>query len=195
MVVAGGTPVGLELDFRSTAISKRESGFATERLLGKDMIISPSECTSARVRGLYEYWEKARGDRAMPRRADIDPIEIWTLLPYVHMSEWHPESRNVYFRIAGTEIVATAGREYRGRWLDEMLSTPDDRDQIMSLYVRVVATRVPIFGRTGNSSSRLGVDFFEWILCPLSEDGKNVTHFLGLEDYVSHRRYLGSAAQ
>lgn len=187
--------MGLDFDIRSTAISKRESGFATDSLLGKDMIISPSECTSARVRGIYEYWQRARGDRPMPRRADIDPIEIWSLLPYVHMSEWHSEPRNVYFRIAGTEIVATAGKEYRGRWLHEMLGNPEDREQIMSLYVRVVATRVPIFGRTGDSSSRLGVDFFEWILCPLSEDGQNVTHFLGLEDYVSHRRYLGSAAQ
>jgi hypothetical protein len=187
--------VGLELDFRSDSISKRESGFSAERLLGKDLIISPNESTSARVRGLYDYWQQARGDRAMPRRADIDPIDIWSLLPYVHMSEWHSEPRDVYFRIAGTEIVATAGKEYRGRWLNEMLSDPDDREQIMSLYVRVVATRVPIFGRTGGSSSRLGVDFFEWILCPLSEDGKTVTHFLGLEDYVSHRRYLGGVAQ
>jgi hypothetical protein len=41
---------------------------------------------------------------------------------------------------------------------------------------------------------RLGVDSFEWILCPLSEDDRTVTHFLGLEDYVSIRRYLGAAS-
>ena len=167
---------------------------SAERLRGKDMIISPNECTSARVRGLYEYWQKARGDLPMPRRVDIDPIEIWSLLPYVHMSEWHEDPRDVYYRIAGTEIVATLGREYRGRSLTEVLSDPNDLEESLSLYVRVVSTRVPIFGRTEDSSVRLGVDCFEWILCPLSEDGTSVTHFLGLEDYVSHRRYLGSAA-
>jgi hypothetical protein len=75
-----------------------------------------------------------------------------------------------------------------------VLRDPNDLEESMSLYVRVVATRVPIFGRTEDSSQRLGVDFFEWVLCPLSENGKTVTHFLGLEDYISHRRYLGSAA-
>jgi len=187
--------VGLELDFRSTSISRRESGLSAERLRGRDLIISPTECTSARVRGLYDYWQRARGDRLMPRRADIDPIEIWSLLPYVHMSEWREDPRDVHYRIAGTEIVATAGHEYRGRSLSQVLGDPNDLEESLSLYVRVVATRVPIFGRTEDSSVRLGVDFFEWILCPLSEDGKTVTHFLGLEDYVSHRRYLGSAAQ
>jgi hypothetical protein len=187
--------VGLELGFGSTSISKRESGLSAERLRGRDLIISPSECTSARVRGLYAYWQKARGDRPMPRRADIDPIEIWSLLPYVHLSEWHEEPQDVLYRIAGTEIVATVGWEFRGRSLAEVLTDPDDFEEALSLYIRVRATRVPIFGRTEEGSQRLGVDFFEWVLCPLSEDGKTVTHFLGLEDYVSQRRYLGSAAQ
>jgi len=42
---------------------------------------------------------------------------------------------------------------------------------------------------------RLGVEFFEWVLCPLSDDGQTVTHFFGLEDYVSTRRYLGGYVQ
>jgi hypothetical protein len=167
---------------------------SADRLRGRDLIISPSECTSSRVRGLYEYWQKARGGRLMPRRADIDPIEIWSLLPYVHLSEWRDDPKDVRYRIAGTEIVATAGHEYRGRALSDVLSDPGDLEESLSLYIRVVATRVPIFGRTEDSSVRLGVDFFEWVLCPLSEDGRTVSHFLGLEDYISHRRYLGSAA-
>jgi len=34
-----------------------------DRSFGNDIIISPSECTSPRVRDLYEYWGKLRGDR------------------------------------------------------------------------------------------------------------------------------------
>lgn len=29
-----------------------------------------------RLRQLYEYWDKQRGDRAMPSRADLDPIDM-----------------------------------------------------------------------------------------------------------------------
>jgi len=187
--------VSPEQSLRSTAISRRGSDYAAERLIGNDVIISPSECTSARVRDLYDYWTRLRGDRLMPRRQDIDPVEIWSLLPYIHLSEWQARpdgSMGVLFRIAGTEIVATAGHEYRARWLNDILGENSDLEQIMSLYYRVVASRVPIFGRTDSTTVRLGVEFFEWVLCPLSDDGKTVTHFIGLEDYISTRNYLGA---
>jgi hypothetical protein len=190
-----GCALSPEQGLRSNSISRRLPDLGAERSFGNDIIISPSECTSPRVRDLYEYWGKIRGDRLMPRRQDIDPVDIWPLLPYLHLSEWHHNPDGVFFRIAGTELVATAGQEFRGRWLREITPNPPDLEQVMNLYYRVIATRVPIFGRTDSSTLRLGVEFFEWVLCPLSDDGKTVTHFFGLEDYVSTRRYLGGYAQ
>ena len=64
----------------------------------------------------------------------------------------------------------------------------------MTLYRQVIARRAPVIGRTLGSMQRLGVDSFEWILCPLSEDDDRITHFIGLEDYVSNKRYLGSGS-
>lgn len=187
--------VSLEQGRGSIPISKQLPNLDAERTFGNDVIISPADCTSVRVRSLYEYWDRIRGDRPMPRRQDIDPVEIWSLLPYVHLSEWHTDPDGVFFRIAGTELVATAGQEFRGRWLREITPKEPDLAQVMSLYYRVIATRVPIFGRTDSSTLRLGVEFFEWVLCPLSDDGRTVTHFFGLEDYVSTRRYLGGFSQ
>jgi hypothetical protein len=186
--------VSLDQDFRSSSISKRRAGVPADHVVGHDVIISPDDCSSKRVLALHDYWQRVRGDRPMPRREDIDPLEIWSLLPYVHVTEWHTNPDRVFIRITGTEIVATAGVEMGGRWLSEMHPNEEDLEQIMALYHRVVATRVPIFGRTDGTTLRLGVEFFEWVLCPLSEDGRNVTHFVGLEDYVSVRRYLGGAA-
>jgi hypothetical protein len=37
------------------------------------------------LRILYEYWDGVRGDRLMPRRADIEPAKIPKLLPYIIM--------------------------------------------------------------------------------------------------------------
>jgi hypothetical protein len=79
----------------------------------------------------------------MPRRQDIDPVDIWSLLPYLHLSEWHTKPDGVFFRIAGTELVATAGQEFRGRWLHEITPNEPDLEQVMNLYYRVIATRVP----------------------------------------------------
>jgi hypothetical protein len=39
---------------------------------------------------------------------------------------------------------------------------------------------------------RLGADVFEWAICPLADDGEAVTHFIGLEDDVAGRPYLGA---
>ena len=165
---------------------------STEHLIGRDEIISPEACSSRRVMSLYTYWQRMRGDRVMPKRSDIDPVDLWALLPYIHLSEWHSDPEGVLFRVVGTEIVASAGHEYRGRWLHDILPDPADLEQIMTIYHRAIATRVPIFGRTDRATVRLGVEIFEWVLCPLSEDGKTITHFIGLEDYISQRRYLGA---
>lgn len=160
----------------------------------RDVILTRAECTSQKVIRLHDYWQALRGDRAMPARNEIDAVEIWSLLPNIHVSEWHADPDRVRYRVAGTEIVASVGREISGQWLTEFHTNPKDVAETMTLYRQVIARRAPIIGRTLGSMQRLGVDSFEWILCPLSEDDRTVTHFLGLEDYVSIRRYLGAAS-
>jgi hypothetical protein len=192
---ADGSPRLIERLLGSKEISNRQSAFGNGRMIGNDAIIALTECASSRALRLYEYWGEVCGARKMPRRQDIDAIQIWSLLPYIHLSEWHGDPDRVYYRIAGTELVATAGHELRGRWLNDIQKDPADYAQILSLYQRVIAARAPIFGRTDSSSLRIGVEFFEWVLCPLSDDGETVSHFIGLEDYVSTRRYLGGISQ
>jgi hypothetical protein len=160
----------------------------------RDIHLSRAECTSEKVTRLHDYWQELRGARLMPARRDIDAVEIWSLLPYIHVSEWHENPDRVRYRVAGTEVVASIGREISGHWLTDFHTDPKDIAETMTLYRQVVARRAPIIGRTLGSMQRLGVESFEWILCPLSEDGGAATHFIGLEDYVSNRRYLGSGS-
>lgn len=158
-----------------------------------DIDLTYEECTSSRVRQLHDYWQSLRRGRSIPARDDIDPVAIWSLLPNVHLSEWHHDPDRVRCRLAGTEIVAALGFEIRGRWLHEFHKDPKDLAETIALFRRVEARRAPVIGRTFDASGRLGVDTFEWILCPLGDDDGPVTHFVGLEDYVSAKRYLGGA--
>jgi hypothetical protein len=157
-----------------------------------DITLSRAECTSEKVKRLHDYWQDLRGARSMPARRDVDALQIWPLLAYIHVSEWHENPDRVRYRVAGTEVVASIGREISGHWLTEFHTDPKDVAETMMLYHQVIARRGPIIGRTLGSMQRLGVDSFEWILCPFSEDDGAITHFMGLEDYVSHKRYLGS---
>jgi hypothetical protein len=160
----------------------------------RDIILTRDECTSEKVQRLHDYWQVVRGARDMPARRDIDATQIWSLLPNIHVSEWHENPERVRYRVAGTEIVASIGREISGRWLTDFHTDPNDVAETMTLYRQVAAQRAPIIGRTLGSMQRLGVDSFEWILCPLSEDERSITHFIGLEDYVSNKRYLGAGS-
>jgi hypothetical protein len=158
----------------------------------RDIYITAEECTSEKVLRMYRYWQELRGGRAMPARRDIDPVAFWSVLPNIHLSEWHDNPERVRCRLAGTEIVATLGFEIGGRWIDEYHTDPKDLEETIALFRKVKERRAPVIGRTLGAQSRLGVDSFEWILCPLGDDGGSVTHFIGLEDYVSNRRYLGA---
>jgi hypothetical protein len=160
----------------------------------RDILLTREICTSAKVQRLHDYWQNVRGARSMPARRDIDATEIWSLLPNIHVSEWHKNPDRVRYRVAGTELVASIGREISGRWLTDFHTDPKDVAETMTLYRQVIARRAPVIGRTLGSMQRLGVDSFEWILCPLSEDDHAITHFIGLEDYVSNKRYLGSGS-
>jgi len=160
----------------------------------RDIILTRPECTSERVQRLYDYWDGLRAGRAMPARREIDPVQIWSLLPNIHLSEWHENPDRVRYRVAGTELVASIGREISGHWLTDFHTDPKDVAETMTLYRQVATRRAPIIGRTLGSMQRLGVDSFEWVICPLADDDRAVTHFVGLEDYVSNKRYLGAGS-
>jgi hypothetical protein len=159
---------------------------------GRYNFIVPDECRSEKVGRLLEYWNEIRGARPMPRRQDIDPTMIWTLLKNISLSEWHLEPDRLFYRIAGTEVVSALGIELRGKWLSEVYPDGEDVERTLSLYRRVVGTRAPVLGRTDGTQMRLGVNSYEWVICPLSDDAERVTHFVVLEDYVARRPYLGA---
>lgn len=128
----------------------------------------------------------------MPRRQDVDPTVIWPLLKNVMMTEWHRDPDRLFYRIGGTELVAALGFELRGKWVTEIYQDQEDVERTLNLYRSVIESRAPVLGRTDGTHMRLGAKTYEWIICPLSDDGREVTHFIALEDYVSTRPYLGA---
>ena len=159
---------------------------------GRYNFITPDECRSEKVHRLLGYWTRIRGTREMPRRQDIDPTLIWPLLKNIMLTEWHRDPDRLFYRISGTEVVAALGVELGGKWVTELYPDPEDVERTIRLYRRVVDARAPVLGRTDGTHMRVGTSSYEWVICPLSEDGAQVTHFIGLEDYVAQQPYLGA---
>jgi hypothetical protein len=137
----------------------------------------------SRVQLLHEYWQRKRGVRSMPARADIEPSEIKPLLPYVIIADVFADPVRVRYRLAGTAVSDAFGCNIAGRWLDE-LDVNGGVDFWIEQYGRMIASRVPIFGRACGTAS--GVELFraDWALFPLSRDGLRVDQCLEMEDWI-----------
>lgn len=74
-----------------------------------------------RITALYRYWNSKRGERPLPSRADIDPVEIKPLLPGLFMIEVLEDPRRFRYRLIGTDLVTFSGRDSTGRMIDSAL--------------------------------------------------------------------------
>lgn len=137
---------------------------------------------SPRVRQLHDYWQSKRHGRAMPARADIEPVEIKPLLPYLIIADLFADPVRVRFRLAGTKVCEAFGFNIAGRWLQELELSADDAFWIQQ-YSRVMASHAPVYGRTSGWLGTIELFHADWALFPLSRDGLRVDQCLEIEDW------------
>lgn len=139
------------------------------------------------LKRMLAYWTEKRGDRMMPSRDDLDPIDIPDLLPYVILLDVIPPDRRLKVRLAGTMIVDMFGSDYTGQFLDE-IDFGEVRAKILNDYSNVVDCRYPCF--SDHAFRKLGGTMFdiERVILPLSNDGETVSMLFALLDFVSRRR-------
>lgn len=130
---------------------------------------------SARLRSLICYWTGKRGDRAMPARCDLDPLEIPSLLPITLLADVADSRARV--RLLGTEATAAYGAECRGRTLEE-IDLGEFTAVSSKLLDMVLASNEPA-AAAGSFINRTELSRVEMVLTPLSADGYTVSHIFG----------------
>lgn len=146
---------------------------------------------SGKVSELHRYWRAKCGNRRMPSRADLDPVEIKPLLPYLILADMRHDPLRVYYRLVGTGIVEAAHCDLTGHWLHE-IDLDGNTPAWTRIYERVAATRAPVFGSTRAIISLGGDRRFDWVVLPLSADGSTVNMTLELEDWEGLRHMSDS---
>jgi hypothetical protein len=140
---------------------------------------------------LFHYWNRLRGDRPAPKRTDIEPADIKTLLGDTFILERDTRGEAI-FRLAGTRLCAIYGRELKGFAFTSLWRETDRR--ILSRLVAsvfqsksVVAFDFEGFGRDDRSAS------FEFLLLPL-DGGQENPRCLGAISAAHKPFWLGSHA-
>jgi len=145
----------------------------------------PATIRSAMVAKLHAYWLERRGDRPMPRRADIDPAAMKSLLPNLFLTEFSTNPFRVRYRLIGTEIAEHARFDFTGRYLDELDFSAFDTVDWQGLYRIVWEQGVPVFGESlERFRDKLRPPSpYHYCILPLSSDGVVATGAIALEEY------------
>jgi hypothetical protein len=134
--------------------------------------------TDERLREGYAYWCREAVGGRLPRRADIDPVEIPHLLPHIRIVDVIEQGRFRH-RLVGIETRQQHKSDPTGHFLDEVLSRASGQ-RIIEVYAECVRERRPIYVEhefvqpNGRGIYRLSKALYT----PLSEDGIAVNQVL-----------------
>jgi len=127
------------------------------------------------VRRFYDYWLSVAPPGRLPGRRHIKPEDIVPLLPRVWLLDVHRDPLRFRYRLVGTAVSRSVGRELTGLWLDEA--------QPESINNRMLWDRYRFVAETGGPTWRRGATFWdrdplhrvvENCLAPLAGDGETV---------------------
>lgn len=135
-------------------------------------------CRDGRLLQLRDYWDSKRGGRLMPRRQDIKPAEIVSLLPNVLLVDVEKPLR-LRYRLIGTRIAETMGRDSTGKYYDEIY----DGELLEDIYFsfrHLIDRRQPLrtFGEAFYEDKN--IYSYETMNLPLSDGGDDVDRVLGM---------------
>ncbi|HLJ19066.1 MAG TPA: PAS domain-containing protein [Stellaceae bacterium] len=133
--------------------------------------------TTPVARQLLAYWQSKLNGRKAPRREDILPEELGSLLPWVILVELVGTPARFRVRLAGTGVVREYGIEMTGKFLDD-IDLGGARDRSLDDHRRAVQECRPVWGSFDFKKQDGRWVSYERITLPLSPDGERVTMLL-----------------
>src|SRR5262245_39961282 len=120
---------------------------------------------------LFQYWNRLRAGRPAPKRTEIEPADIKSLLADTFILEKDARGEAV-FRLAGTRLCATYGRELKGFAFASLWKEKDQRLIHRLAYSAFSTKSVVVISYRGMSrNSRFNA--FELIMLPLDGGTEN----------------------
>jgi len=141
---------------------------------------NPTSFDSAACTFLKNYWDAKRGARAMPRRADISPAQLKEHLGWVMILEVLPGGRDFRYRLIGTLVTQYFLQDSTGKTVAEAFAPNGEAviKAVNSVFRKCARDKAVMRTAGGAGWLAEGMEKFEAIYLPLSDDGETVTHIL-----------------
>ncbi len=139
---------------------------------------------------LYAYWNEVRGERLAPKRFDIEPAQIASILPETFILE-RSNDGEFRFRLAGTRICESFGREFRGARLLDLWQSNDQAklDELLLGSLQNGAVGVIYFH--AETEKQVSIEC-EMLLLPLLHTGDRIDRLLGSLATLEKPFWLGA---
>lgn len=140
---------------------------------------------------LFQYWNRLRDGRPAPRRTEIEPADIKHLLADTFILEKDTRGEAI-FRLAGTRLCATYGRELKG-YSFPLLWSRRDQKMIARLAHSAFHEKAVVVITFDGVSAGGRTNPFELVLLPL-EGGFGSPRSLGAITPAEKPYWLGADA-
>jgi hypothetical protein len=129
---------------------------------------------SPRLREAYAYWDAKRKNKLMPARADIDPVEMPRLLPYIILIDVVGEPLDFRYRLIGTQACSIMRRDFTGQFFSKIPGN-EKESALWRGCDAVVGSKAPMYWQLPYVGPDRFLRDYENVLLPLSNDGVKVT--------------------
>lgn len=138
---------------------------------------------------LFNYWDKVRGDRTTPRRFEIEPARIASILPSTFILE-RIDAESYRFRLAGTNVCEIFGSELRGTNFLDGWSATDRLALVRHMAALAKQGAVETIHMEAAPVARPSTPF-EVLLLPLRHTGDDIDRVLGALAPLDPPHWLG----
>lgn len=136
--------------------------------------IDPEELHSDHVLAGFEYWSAKKGDRALPARADFDPlIEVPSLVPHLMVKDVRRDPLDFRHRLIGTALRRHVREDLTGKWMSE-IDFQRKGNPIWEFHELAVSTGKPVFFRPDYIGPQHDFLQCEAVILPLAADHLHV---------------------
>jgi len=149
-----------------------------------------SDIRSPILRQGLAYWNDKRGERAMPARADLDPMEIIPILPHVILFDVLRDPLDFRYRLIGTVVEEHMSEPYTGRRFSEFEGQRAS-SRIWACCEHVLNEKQPLRTDIPYIGPKSNFTTIEDIMMPLSSDCETVDMIFIVVEYV--RKQAGAA--